>query len=349
MPLDIYSTYAQLAAIEKMPVESSLLWDLFVKEEGVVEDDQAIYDYRKGVLQMAPIVHQDVGGVPMARGGYETRMIDFCTIAPERVIEAHQLKPRMFNEKIFGGMTPEQRERKMLAQDHTDMRKAIQRRREWMARQLILTGKQEIFKYTSEGRSKVATLHADFGFTQFFQPEITWDQPGAKIEGDMKKMNDIVVNEGYGEVDIVLMAADVAESMYTNSTYLNQHNILRLDTGKLESTYRGKGVRYLGRNADGVDMYSASGKFIDDDGLPKDIIPAGTIIMGKRGMIKCIHGPVVQIESTAANAQHQVYVKREVPLRYASIESNSLKNRITSRPALMPYNVDGWLVAKVLP
>lgn len=349
MPLDIYSTYAQLAAIEKMPKISSLLWDLFVKDEGVVEEDQAIYDYRKGVIQMAPIVHKNTGGVLMGRSGYETRMIDFCTIAPERMIEADQIKSRMFGEKIFGGMTPEQREKKMLAEDQTAMRNAIQRRREWMARGLILTGKQEIFKYTSEGRSKVATLHADFGFTQYFQPETTWDQPGAKIDDDMKEMLDIVVNDGMGDVDVALMHPSVVSAMNANSDYLNLRNILHIDIANTQNTYRGDGVRYLGRNIDGIDMYSASGRFIDDDGKIKELIPYGTIIMGKRGMIKCTHGPVIQVEDYTANAKHKVYVKREVPLRYASIETNSLKNRITSRPALMPYNVDGWLVAKVLP
>lgn len=348
MALDIYSTYAQLAAIEMMPLEHSLLWDLFVHEEGVSEEDKAFYDYRKGIVQMAPVVHENTGGVLMGRGGYETRMIDFCTIAPERLIEANLLKNRYFGEKVLGAMTPDQREKKMLAQDQVDMRKAIQRRREWMARQLILTGKQEIFKYTSEGRAKHATLHADFGFTQHYTPDTPWNQAGAKIEDDMKKIHDIVVNDGMGEIDVILMATDVSETMYQNSDYLNQHNIIRLDTGKLESTYRGPGLRFLGRNADGIDMYSFSGKFIDDDGLPKDFIPSGTLIAGKRGMLKCMHGPVIQVESQDASAKHKVYVKREVPLRYGSIDGNSIKNRITSRPALMPYNVDGWCVAKVL-
>lgn len=346
--IDIYSTYAQLAAIEQMPRPQTLLWDLFVNDEGVVEEDQAIYDYRKGVIQMAPIVHENTGGVVMGRTGYETRMLDFCTIAPERVIEAYQLKGRTFGEKITGGMTPAQREKKMLAKDQKEMLQAIQCRREWMARGLILTGTQEIFKYTSEGRDKVATLHADFGFTQHFVPTVKWNASGATIRSDMKRINDIVVNQGMGSVDIYLMAFDVAEAIEADETYLKQLNVLRMDTANLENVYRGDGLRYMGRNADGIDMYSYSGKFINDLGIPEDVIPSGTLIAGKRKMLKCLHGPVIQVENTGSNAQHQVYVKREVPLRYASIESNALKNRITSRPALMPYNIDGWCIAKVL-
>ena len=348
MSLDIYSTAAQLKAIELLPKENSLLWDLFVKDEGCSEEEKMIYDFRKGMQQMAPVVHNNTGGVLMERGGFETLALDFCTIAPERLIEANHLKQRFFGEKILGGMTPDQREKKMLMQDLSDMSKAIQRRRENMARQLILTGKQEVFTYTNEGLSKVATQLADFRFTQHFVPETKWNQPDAKIESDMQKIVDLVVNEGLGQVEVILMAPDVAEAMQANSTYLNQHNIISMDTGMLENRYRGAGVRYLGRNADGVDMYSFSGKFINDLGLPESYIPSGTLIAGSHGMIKSMHGPVIQIENSGSNAQHQVYVKREVPLRYASIESNSLKNRLTSRPALKPDNIDGWCVAKVL-
>lgn len=100
---------------------------------------------------MAPVVHEMTGGVLMGRTGYETREIGFCTVAPERIITDPDITGRAFGEKILGAMTPEQREKKMLAQDLADMRKAIQRRREHMARQVLLTGKLSMFVYTNEG------------------------------------------------------------------------------------------------------------------------------------------------------------------------------------------------------
>lgn len=121
--MDIYSTRAQLAAIDLMEPEYSFLYDMFVSDMGAVEDEKAIYDYRKGKLQMAPVVHEMTGGVLMGRTGYETREIGFCTVAPERIITDPDITGRAFGEKILGAMTPEQREKKMLAQDLADMRK----------------------------------------------------------------------------------------------------------------------------------------------------------------------------------------------------------------------------------
>ena len=50
--MDIYSTRAMLAAIELMPREYSVLYDFFAHDAGCVEDDKAIYDYRKAIARL---------------------------------------------------------------------------------------------------------------------------------------------------------------------------------------------------------------------------------------------------------------------------------------------------------
>ena len=346
--MDIYDTRAQLAAIDLMEPEYTFLHDMTVRDGGTVEDDKAIYDYRKGNGKMAPVVHAGTGGVLMEREGFQTREIGFATIAPERVIEVNQLYGRSFGEKILGGMTPAERAKKMQARDLVDMRKAIQRRREHMARQVALTGKLELFEYTNEGRSAKANLIADYGFTNNFTPgadSAAWDQSGAKIESDMMKMFDLV-QAGLGMVEWMIMAPDVANAILYNSDYIKHLDIRNMDIGEINTRYRGQGVRFLGHNIDGVEMYSFAGTYIDDDGTVKPIIPSGKLIMGYRGMLIEYHGPVTQVEK--ADGDPITYIKKEVPLKYSSVESNSTKNRLTSRPTIVPENIDGWVVGSVL-
>lgn len=346
MPIDIYSTRAQLAAIELMPPEHSFLYDTFVQELAPVEDDRAIYDYKKGSRPMAPFVHEGTGGVLMGRDGYQTREIGFCTIAPERVIENQQLKGRMFGESVLGAMTPEQREKKMLVKDQVEMRQAIQRRREWMARQVLLTGTLNIFEYTREGRSINTTMVADYQFTNKYVPT-KWDQAGANIQKDMEYMMDLV-NEGCADVDMIVMDSFAYHAMLENSKYIDLFDKRHVNVGEIRPRYKEAGVRYVGTNADGVDMYTVSGSFMDDDGTMVKILPKGTVIAGSKGMLKCVHGPVTQVEGYGAAAAHKTYIKKEVPLRLGSPESNAISNRITSRPTIVPFNVDGWCVATVL-
>ena len=347
MPIDIYSTRAQLAAIDLMPREYSVLYDLFSKDAGTVEDDKAIYDYRKGVKRMAPTVHPGTGGVIMDRDGYETREIGFCCVAPERVIEDQNLKGRSFGEAVLGAMTPEERERKLMARDLMDMRGAIQRRREWMVRQVLLTGKLQVFTYTNEGRGINPTMVADYGFTNTFTPGTNWDQAGANIYEDMQAIFDLVY-DGLGTVDKIIMASDVAGAVLHNEAFMKQYDRRNEDAGKINTQYKGSGLRFIGTNADGVQLYSLSGTFIDDDGQVKKLIPDGYLIAGSDDVLNIFHGPVTQVEETGMNAVHKTYIKKEVPLRYGSIESNSLKNRLTSCPTVVPANVDGWAIAHVM-
>ena len=346
--MDIYDTRAQLAAIDLMEPEYTFLHDMTVRDAGTVEDDKAIYDYRKGSRKMAPVVHPGTGGVLMERDGFQTREIGFATIAPERVIEVNQLNGRMFGEKILGAMTPAERAKKMQAKDLVEMRKAVQRRREHMARQVVLSGKLELFEYTNEGRSKRANLIADYGFSNLFTPGLDsapWNQNGAKIESDMMKMLNLV-QAGQGIVEWIIMAPDVHGCLLYNSDYIKRLDIRNVNIGEINARYRGQGVRFVGHNIDGVEMYSFAGTFVDDDGLVKPILPSGTLIMGYKGMLNEYHGPVTQVEK--ADGDPITYIKKEVPLKYSSIESNSTKNRLTSRPTIVPENIDGWVVANVL-
>lgn len=345
--MDIYSTRAQLAAIELMPRECSVLYDFFSKDAGTVEDDKAIYDYRKGTRMMAPTVRKGTGGVLMARDGFETREIGFCCVAPERVIEDENLHGRVFGERVLGAMTPAERAKKMQARDLVDMRKAIQRRYEWMIRQVLLTGQLQVFNYTNEGRNAKATMVADYGFTNNYTPDTKWNQAGAKISYDMEKIFDLVY-EGVGYVDKIVMAPDVAEAMLENSTYMKMFDGRNIDMGKLNAQYKGSGLRFVGWNKDGVEMYSLAGKFVDDDGQIKSVIPDGKLIAGSNDALKMYFGPVTQVEETGSNAQHKTYIKKQVPLRYGSIDGNAIKNRLTSCPTVVPTNVDGWAVATVL-
>lgn len=347
MPLDIYSTRAQLRAIELMPREYSFLYDFFCHDAGAVEDDEAIYDYRKGSRRMAPTVHPGTGGVLMARDSFETREIGFCCVAPERIIEDSNLHGRMFGENVLGAMTPQEREKKMLARDLVDMRKASQRRYEWMVRQVLLTGKLSVFTYTNEGRSAEATKIADYGFSNFFTPDTRWDQADADIDSDMHEAFDLVYDGG-GYVDRIVMAPDVANAMISNGKYIKQFDGRNIDMGKINTQYRGMSVRFIGWNSDGVEMFSVSGTFVDDDGQTKALIPSGKLIAGGADILNIYFGPVTQVEEPGPNAKHKTYIKKQVPLRYGSIDGNSIKNRLTSKPTVVPTNVDGWAVATVL-
>lgn len=57
------------------------------------------------------------------------------------------------------------------------------------------------------------------------------------------------------------MAPDVADAMIGNSNYIKQFDGRNIDMGEINTKYRGQGVRFIGWNSDGVEMYSFAGRF----------------------------------------------------------------------------------------
>lgn len=344
--IDIYSTHAQLAALELIPHEPQALLDLFVHDCGVTEDDEVIYDFMKGSQQMAPVVRKGTGGVLMGRDGYETKKVGFATVAPERVVDVPVISERMFGERVFGAMTPAQRSKKLQAKDLVDMRRAIDRRKVYMAREVLFTGRLTLVEYTNAGRSATPRLVADYGFTQNYSPDTVWGGVGAKVADDMKNMYEMVY-DGLGVPEIMLMASDVGSAMLADEAYMKTMDYKHADLGEIKTRYTGQGLRFIGRNAEGVEMYSSSLKIVGEDGTMIPLVPNGKAILGSRGMLNMYFGPVTQVEDPT-KTEHTTYFKKEVPLRYADINDNAIKNRLTSCPTFVPKNVDGWVVANLL-
>ena len=347
---NLFSTAVMLKAVEQMPRIYTFLADTFAKDGEVVDDDRAIYDYRRGAeTGLAPFVVPGTGGVAINREDYEIREVKFATLAPERVLTLDDISSRQFGETVMGGQTPEQRSKKVIARDLTDLRAMIQNSRNWMVREVLLNGKLEIRRYTKEGREKAASMVADFGFTNYYVPATAWDQPGANIHYDMEKAFDLAY-EGLGDPDIMVMGAGVFEAMMANSDFCKTLDMDRVYMDEIRTKYPSQGVRYRGTNADGLKMISYSGHFLDFNRQNVPHIPAGWILMGnsREKPLKIMHGPITEFIGQDETAAVKTYVKKEVPFRKGGAAADEITTRLVSRPTVVPENVGAWVIMKVL-
>ena len=347
---NLYSTAVMLKAVEQMPRVYTFLSDTFAKDDGLCEDERALYDYRRGEeTGLAPFVVPGTGGVAMNREGYEMREVKFATLAPEFVMTLDDVSTRQFGETVLGAKTPEQRSKEVLARDLKKLKVLVQNSRNWMVREALLTGKLAIRRYTKEGREKEASLIADFGFTNEYIPLTKWNQPGAKIHYDMEAAFDLVYN-GLGQVDILVMGAGVFEAMMANSDYCKTLDMDRVYMDEIRTRYAGQGIRYRGTNSDGVKMVSYNGHFRDFNRAQVPSIPAGWILAGSSATppLKIKHGPINEFVGQDENATLKTYIAKEVPLRKGGASSDSITTRLVSRPTIIPENVGAWCLMKVL-
>lgn len=343
--MDIYSPITQLKAVRLMPPVNMFLQTAFVEEGPAIPQEKAEWDVKKGKRRMAPFVGRNVGGVITSRTGYDTKSIAFTKIAPERPVTMDDVAGRMFGENLVSSMTPEQRALQIMAEDLMDMREEIASRKEWMVAQILFKGKFDLLEYVDGGQVAQSLDFVDFGFTQFFTPDAPWNEEGSDIVGDMEDMHKIVL-EGQGSVDIIIMAADVKAAIYSNEAYMKKLDNRGFHAGLIAPQFEGQSLLYVGVNHLGVPMYEYSGTVIDHNGDVVKLVPNGKILMGSKKMLRSVYGPITQIESP--NGPMKTYLEREVPLRYSVTGGNAIMQRLTSRPMIMPYNVDGWVVGNVL-
>ncbi len=344
MAIDINNPLFQLQAVKKMKPISRVLTEMFLSEGRAVPQEIAIWDVKKGQNRMAPFVHKNAGGVVTGRTGFQTEKIEFPKIAPERVVEVEDISTRQFGEGIISDRTPQQREMELMAEDLNDVREMIACTKEWMVSKILFEGKLDLLVYVDGGRVVEAPDWVDFNFTNIFTPDTGWDE-GGDVLGDMKDMHQMVL-QGQGSVEIIVMAQDVSAAMLSNEAYLKKLDTMNFNAGLINQAFRGDSLLYLGKNHLGVDMYEFSGTVMDYTGNAVKLIPDGTVLTGSRKMLKSLYGIITQVETP--NGPHKSYVEKEVPLRYSDIGSNSTKQRLTSRPIIMPTNVDGWAIGHVL-
>lgn len=343
MKIDINETMIQLKAVELMKRPSGFLFDTFCEDQGVLRDEKAVWDFKKGTAVMSPFVHKDTGGVMMARDSFESKYIVFPTLAPELSIEKINYETRSFGEVLIGDKTPAERANAQKAQDLATLMDMNQLRREWMVRQLLLYGKLDIREYLNNGRSVRTNIVADYSFTNNYTPASKWDQPDSDPDYDMEAAYDLVAT-GMGMVDIIIMAPDVKRALVNHASFMKKFDFRNANFGQISTAYRKEGLRYIGTNADGVDMLSLHGTFKNDNDVDEAMIPAGTVIVGSSKIMKMVHGPVTLLEGK----EYRTYLAKDVPQVITDERNNAMIQRLTSRPMMIPFNVDAWAIMKVL-
>jgi hypothetical protein len=349
MPLSIYDTLTMLGAIEMMPPEPSFLWDTFVQPSYQYSTDELVaIDYRKGGTRLAPFVASDVGGIVVDRPGYNTALVKFPTIAPERLIRAADIRGRAFGEAVFSGRSPADREAEMLAQDLIELRRMIALRRNWMVAQLLFVtpGKLLLDVMTDKGLAEAA-LSIDYAYSNNITIAVPWTDPTSNPMSDVELITDSARDTGGANPDIIIMAPDAARAYRDNVNVRQALDITNLQIGSVQSTYSGDYLKYTGRSPNGLEMYSYSATYLSDDGTVKPLVPSGTVAALSRSSVRAMFGPVIQLEP--GSTRHTVYTDyAEVPLFLPDYRKNTTGLRLTSRPIIAPENVDGWAVAKVL-
>ena len=337
-----YTTREMLDALQlAMPVQNFLSRTFFpVSNTHVAEIIEL--DIKKGKRKMAPLVAPRKGGKVMLREGFKTNLIKTPKIAPERVITTDNITKRSIGENVYSRRTPEEREDELLAQDMTDLQEAIERRKEWEAREVILTGG---FRVVDEEEGLDVQVDYNFENRVVLSGNETWDNPLSNpLKLVKEKRREIVRKTGVAP-DLLLMSSDAAESFMNHPTVKAAMDIRNLKNVVLEPKIVDDAVTFIGKIAEiGCEIYTYDEWYLDDNDVEQPMLPEGTVIMASsKGIGSFEYGAVTQLE----DGEFKTYEAEVVPKTWADNENEVKKLRMTSRPVPRPDDVDSWYVLVV--
>ena len=354
--INLYDTYTMLEAVRMMKPRSTFLRDRYFPTgaSDIFTTKSILIDFVDEVgNRLAPAVMPHVGGIPIAREGYETEELTPPKFAPERVLSADQLETRAAGENVFGGMTPQEREGAILRADLQRLDDIIGNREEHMAAQTLLfngyTLKQYADRYSEKYAEKTINFYSGASNPATYTPAAPWSTASTAIISDIAAMCDLLTRRGLGATDLVV-SGTVADVLLGNEAILklldNRRFILAQEVSPSEQANGSVLIAVLNVKGHMVNVYAYTKEYEDEDGKSKPYIPDGYCFVTAPGMGRTAYGAITQLDQ--GSDTHTTYAARRVPKVISDPRDNTRTLIEQSRPLVMPKARNSCISAKVI-
>lgn len=340
---DIYAFPTLLKVIGQLPPPSTYILDTFFQDGESFDTETVEIQTLKGNKPIAPYVSELMPGKVVLRSGFTAKQYKPALIKPARNITSIDLKVRTAGESLINPDQPEVRARKLIAKDIIELEDTITRRRVQQAAELMFTG-----KVTQVGEGVNQVIDYDFENIVTLSGTDLWDNAASDPLKFLAEQRKVIMDANAPTPNIVLADYDAAVSLMRNPTILELANNRGVDIGTIDTTLLPDGVTHHGRLRDvGLDVYSYTGTYTNDEGQEVPFIPAGTIaILSTRDKFTFHYGANVIMDKAT---EQFVRVRGQItPQSWVTIEPAQRWLQLLSRPLPVPPNVAGWVVAKVL-
>ena len=338
------------AYTKNMPV-TTFFRDTFFPTVNTHPTDKIDMDFRKGSYMIAPFVAPRVGGINIARKGFETRTYEPPRIAPERVLSPDVLQPRSMGEDVHTAMTPEERQDYFLQQDAQELDDSITRREEVMCAELISTGEISVRGYIDDNTDNY--IDDDINYQMPENNLITlvgndaWNQSTSNKYENLEEATEVVLKLGYNPAYGVL-GQDAWALLRKDEAFMKMLDNRMYDIGMLKPelrTQNGNGLKYIGNLPElGLELWVYYAWYLDYDGVVKPIFPTDRVSILPASLGSMEYAAITQLEE---DRRYHTYEATRVPKIIANVNNDVMKYRLASKPIPKPYDVSSWATIKV--
>lgn len=347
-----YDIPTLLSIMEEMKEPSMYLYNQFTEEGQTFDTKKVEVRTYKGNTPVAPYVSELQDGVLLARVPGMAQEFEPATLKPAREITHVDIAVQSYKENVLNPLSPIERAAQLLAQDIQDLKNSIDRAQIQQIISLLFTGK---IVQKGEGIDKV--LDYNFQNKLTLSGTDTWDSPDSKPIEKLSEIRRMMMMKNVPNPTDVLGDYDsmIALTRHPDILALADNNGLTI--GNIDTQNLADGVVYHGYLKDpGVHLWSYTGMYSVYDQTLNDgkggykeveVMPKGNIVVYNRNQkFRWNYGSNLIMNTDSENFQlvrgkycPESWVKRQPAARWLQIQS---------KPLLVPQNVDGWYVIKVL-
>ena len=279
--MDPLSTLVLLGIVQQTQAFSPFLLNMFFPSVVTFSTREIAFDKLVKDVTLAPFVSPVVAGEARRKQGGMLKTLEPAYVKPKDIVDPAMLLKRRPGERIGGELSPAQRRLAVITQLLQDHDQQITHREEWMAAQILTTGKVVI---TGSGYESV---EVDFGRaaanTVTLSGQAKWSeldkatsrQPIDDLEDWAERCS--------GPVDTVIMGKKAWRQFIGFKSVQELLNTRRGSRSEAETgpsqvrDYQFKGT--IGT----FEIYVYTGKYKDADNTMKAFMPEGGVLLGNSG------------------------------------------------------------------
>jgi len=281
MSTDIYTTRELLLALDDLERPSSFLLDRFFPREFNSQTDVVDFDLVVKGRKLAPFVSPLVEGVIQENRGSHTKTFRPAYLKPKNQVDPNVPFKRMAGERVGGVLSPQERWDAAVAQILLDHDDSILRRKEWMAMQVLKTG-----KVTVEGKGydqQVVDFGRNASLTKVLAGAQRWGEADVDPLEDIEDFAGEVQSLSSGAVVDVVFDPKAWKLVRKNEKFMKLLDIRRQQSGSVElgPIQRGQGnakARYLGSIGD-FDFWCYQETYEDENGDLQNLMDDYSLVM----------------------------------------------------------------------
>lgn len=348
MAVNLFDTRTLISTLEQTYPPKSFLLDTFFKEIVTFQTRYVDLDIEKGKRKLAAFVRPTSQGRMVEKRGWTTQSIEAPYIKEKIDISTIDLLTREIGKTVYmGGESPAKRAGSELAKNLDYLRQRIIRREEWMAAQLLQTG-----KIVLDGEYSGVEIDFQMPGDHLFTPTTEWDDSGSDPINDLRTWCTKISQDSAINPTVVIMGSEAVNAFINHTKVQTLLNLLKLNMGEIKPSDLPNGASFYGTLAVGgatVDIYSYNEWYMDDADVLQPMVGSKKVLIGNpNARTSRSYGAILDIESDGQGEVGRTYSTQYFAKSWIEHDPSARLLLVQSAPVVCMHQVDAFGCATVM-